>query len=75
MNEPFDNKSIYFDTYDEAKAIIELEIKLPQVVSKGKKRIAKIRQTSSMLILTEGKGDDVVEDDAKDQADETKLEK
>ena len=29
LNEPIDPKATYFGTYDEAKAIIELEIKLP----------------------------------------------
>ena len=67
LNEPIDPKSTYFGTYDEAKARIEIEIKLPLFVSKGKKRIAKLRQTSSTLLLTECKGDDVIEDDAKDE--------
>lgn len=65
-----------FSTYDEAKAKIELEINLPQAVSKRKKRIGKLRQTSSTLLLMEGKGDDVIEDevdDVKDEEDETKL--
>ena len=30
LNEPMDTKATYFGTYDEAKARIELEIKLPQ---------------------------------------------
>lgn len=30
-----------FGTYDEAKVRIELEIKLPQEISKGKRKIAK----------------------------------
>ena len=39
LNDPVDPKLPYFGTYEEAKARIELEIKLPQVVDKGKKRI------------------------------------
>ena len=38
INEPIDPKVAYFGTYDEEKARIELEIKLPQAVCKGKKR-------------------------------------
>ena len=64
INEPIDPKAIYFGTYDEEKARIELEIKLPQAVSKGKKRIAKLK-TSSTLLLTEGKGEDIEEGEAK----------
>lgn len=30
LNEPMDPKAIYFGTYEEAKARIEIEIKLPQ---------------------------------------------
>ena len=42
INEPINPKDAYFSTYEEAKAKIKLEIKLPQVVNKGKKRIAKL---------------------------------
>jgi hypothetical protein len=42
-----------------------VEIKLPKVVNKGKKRISKLK-TSSTLFLTKGKGEDeVVEDEEK----------
>ena len=34
MNEPFYPKDTYFSTYDEAKARIQFEIKLPQEISK-----------------------------------------
>ena len=44
INEPVDPKVAYFGTCDEAKAQIELEIKLPRVVNKGKKRITKLKQ-------------------------------
>ena len=66
LNEPIDPKAPYFGTCEEAKARIELEIKLPQVVNKGKKRIAKLRQASSTLLLTKGKGDDVEEDEVEE---------
>ena len=42
INESINPKDAYFGTYEEAKAKIELEIKLPHVVKKGKKRIAKL---------------------------------
>ena len=51
---------------------IELEIKLPQAISKRKKRIEKLRQVSSTLLLTKGKGDDVEGDDVEDEEEETK---
>ena len=57
INEPNDPKIVYFGTYDEAKARIKLEIKLPQVVNKGKNIIAKLK-TNTTLLLTEGKGED-----------------
>ena len=62
LNKLVDPKDTYFGTFDEAKARIEFQIKLPQVVNKGKKRIEKLRQASSTLLLTKGKGDDVKED-------------
>ena len=63
---PIDTKDSYFGTYDEEKARIKLEIKLPQVVNKGKKRIVKLN-TSSTLLLTKGKGDDIEEHEAKNE--------
>lgn len=54
INDPIDSKSTYFGTYDMEKAKIELEIKLPQAINKGKKRIAKLK-TNSTLLLIEGK--------------------
>ena len=69
VNEPIDPEAPYFGTYDEAKARIELEIKLPQVVKKGKRRITKLK-SSTPLMLTEGKGEDVEEVE-----DEEELEK
>ena len=57
--------------HDEAKARIELEIKLPQVINKGKRRIVKLK-TSTPLMLTEGKGEDVeeVEDEEESEKEE-----
>ena len=65
VNEPVDPKAGYFGTYDEAKARIELEIKLPQVVNKGEKIIAKLK-ISSTLLLTKGNGDDKESEDEED---------
>ena len=48
VNETFYSKKIYFDTYDEAKARI-VEIKLHQVVNKGKKRIAKLKEIYTLF--------------------------
>ena len=64
MNEPIDPKAPYFRIYDEAKARIELEIKLPQEVNKGKRRIAKLK-SSTPYMLIEGKGENV--DEAEDE--------
>lgn len=57
INELVDPKVAYFGTYNEAKAKIKLEIKLPQAVNKGKMRIAKLK-SNTPLLLTEGKGED-----------------
>ena len=43
LNELVDPKATYFGTYGEEKERIKLEIKLPQVVNKGKKRIEKLK--------------------------------
>lgn len=72
LNESVDPKAPHFGTYEEAKERIELEIKLPQVVNKGRKRIAKLKQASSTLLLIEGKGDDIEEDEAEDEVEESK---
>ena len=58
MNEPMDPRAPYFGTYEEEKERMELEIKLTQVVVKGKKRIAKLKQASSILLLTDNVEDD-----------------
>ena len=61
INELVDPKAPYFGTYDEAKARIELSIKLPHVVNRGKKRLEKL-QTSTPLMLTKGKGEEIGEE-------------
>ena len=61
INELVDPKAAYFGTYDEAKARIELEIILPRAVNKRKKRIAKLK-TNTTLLLTEGKDEDCKDD-------------
>lgn len=74
LNDPMDPKAPYFWIYEEAKEIIELEIKLPQAFVKGINRIATLRQACSTLLLKKGKGDDVEEDNANDEDEETKSE-
>ena len=43
VNEPAHPKLPTFGTYDEAKKRIELSINLPQPLSQGKKRVAKMK--------------------------------
>ena len=43
INEPINSKATYFGKYEEVKARIEMEIKLPRVVNKGRKRVAKLQ--------------------------------
>ena len=57
----------------EAKAKI-VEIKLPQAVNKGKKRIVKLK-TSSTLLLTKGKGEDEEVEDEEKLEEEKPLKK
>lgn len=66
LNQSIDSKATYFGTYDEAKARIELKIKISQAISKGKKRITKLTQNCYTLLLKEGKRD------VEDEIDETK---
>ena len=49
VNKLVDPKARYFDTSDELKARIDLEIKLPQAVNKGSKRIAKLKTSSTLF--------------------------
>ena len=69
INEPIDPNAPYFGTYEEAKARIELSIKLPQAVNKGRKRMAKM-QSSSPLMLTKGKGEDIAEEEEEEESEE-----
>ena len=69
INESVNPNATYFDTYEETKARIELEIKLPHVVNKGKRRIAKM-QTKVPLMLTEGKGEDEEEETEEEESKE-----
>lgn len=66
VNEPVDPKATYFGIYDEEKARIELYIKLPHVVNKGKRRIVKLK-SSSPILLTEGKGEDEQGEEVEDE--------
>lgn len=45
-------------TYEEAKKRIELSIKIPQNLSRGKKRVSKLKIVEGPLMLTKGKGED-----------------
>ncbi len=58
VNELVDPRQQIFGTYEEAKARIELEIKIPHAISKGKRKIAKLKISTGSLMLTEGKGED-----------------
>ena len=69
INEPIDPNVPHFGTYDEAKARIELAIKILQVINKSKRRIAKLK-SSTPLLFTEGKGED--DDEAEDEEDSEK---
>ena len=73
INELVDFKAAYFGMYDEAKARIELEIKLPQAVNKEKRRIEKLK-SSAPLFLTNGKGEDEKGEEVKDEEEYEKEE-
>ena len=76
MNEHVDTKATYFGRYDETKARIVLEIKLPQEINRGRKRIEKIiknsNSSSSPFMITNCKGDDIEDEDEEDEAEEEK---
>ena len=76
ISEPIDPRAPHFGTYDEAKARIELKIKLPQAVNKGNRRIAKLK-SNTPLILTKSKGEDIdeVEDEDESKEEEEPLKK
>ena len=60
-----------FGTYEEAKKRIELSIKIPQAIKRGKKRVAKIKIAEGPLMLIEGKGEDD-DDESKKEEDPPK---
>ena len=62
-----------FGSYDEAKKRIELSIKIPQAIGRGKKRVAKLKTTEGPLMLTEGKGEDE-EDESNEEEGESEKE-
>ena len=70
INEPVDPKKPIFGNFEEAKARIELGIKLPQAINKGKRNLAKMKAASPTLMLTEGKGEDVEEEEEQEQEKE-----
>ena len=67
VNEPDIPNIPPFGTYEEAKKRIELSIKIPQAISRGKKRVAKLRTVEGPLMLTKGKG----EDEESEESDES----
>ena len=71
INEPVNPNLPAFGTYDEAKKRIELSIKIPQAIIRGKKRVAKMKIAEGPLMLTKGKGEDEEEesDDDKDESE------
>ena len=72
INEPAIPNIPAFGTYEEAKKRIELNIKIPQAINRGKKRMAKMAE--GPLMLTEGKGEDEEEelDDGKEKEETPK---
>ena len=70
VNEPSIPNIPPFGTYEEAKKRIELSIKIPQAISRGKKRVAKLRTAEGPLMLTEGKGEDEESKESKESEKE-----
>ena len=66
VNEPTIPNIPSFVTYEEAKKRIELGIKIPQAISRGKKRVAKLKTTKGSLMLPEGKGEDEESEESKE---------
>ena len=61
-----------FGTYEEAKTRIELQIKIPQAINRGKKRVSKMKTPNAPLMITKGKGED--EDESKEEESEKEEE-
>ena len=79
INELVHPKEPYFGTYVEAKDRITAKIKIPKILKRGKKTMEKFQKkfgkpADSTLMLTKGKGDDLV-DDKEEKVEETKSEK
>ena len=72
VNEPAIPNIPYFGTYEEAKKRIELSIKIPQAINKGKKRVEKLKTIEGPPMLTKGKGED--EDEESDDDEESEKE-
>ena len=72
VNEPAIPNIPSFGTYEEAKKRIELSIKIPQEINRGKKRVEKLRTAEGPLMLTKGKGED--EEEKSDEDDESEKE-
>ena len=67
INEPINPNLLSFGTYDESKKRIELSIKIPQAISRGKNRVQKLKTDEGPLILTDGKGEDEEEESDDDK--------
>ena len=73
VNEPIDPKLPVFGTYEEAKSRIELNIKIPQAINIGKKRVAKLETVEGPPIIIKVKGKDE-EDEPEDDEEESEKE-
>ena len=69
LNETTNPKTTYFGTYDEAKTRISLEIEIPQVLKRGKKRMETLKKKlkGDPLMLTKGKGEDEEEEEGEEK--------
>ena len=72
INEPVNPNLPNFGTYDEAKKRIELSIKIPQAINRGKKRMTKLKTVEGPLMLTEGKGGDDEKEESKKEEEPPK---
>ena len=69
VNELVDPRQPIFGTYDEAKARIELQIKIPQAISKGKRRIAKMKTEIDPPMLTKEEGEEEEEEESEKEVE------
>ena len=67
VNELVNPNLLEFDIYEEAKKRIEISIKIPQALSRGKKRATKLKTTEDLLMLTKGKDEDDKEESKEEE--------